>query len=390
MTSLCLAAVLSLQACQDLTEDISQPNDPAGLPILLSGSIQQQNVTRVGDYGFVGGDRMGVYIVDYDDGRPGIMGNGNRASNLIYTFDAIDYRWTAPTTVYWRDRETPVDVYAYYPAANYISEPGEYGFEVQADQSLPAGNGDLCSYEQSDLLWGKQTRVVPTTAVITVKLAHALAGVYVQINKGTGITDTEWEKLQKTVLVENTVRQSTVSLSTGTVTVSDGSDIGAIRMCPQSGDAYRAVVIPQTVAAGRALLSVTIDGQTYAHTLTSPMKYQAGKLHNFSITVNKSEATGDYAISVSDDGITPWLNDEQSHQFESQQYVVVHCPKYGTLKQCIADAGLDYRMVGAEPEGDGRADNRGLYADARLDASIEAPEPEGCRDQEYLPLILDK
>jgi hypothetical protein len=91
--------------------------------------------------------------------------------------------------------------------------------------------------------------------------------------------------------------------------------------------AYRAVVIPQTIAAGKQLLSITLDGQTYSHKLTTDMVYQSGKLHNFTMTVNKSEATGDYEIKVTDDGITPWVNDESSHQFTAMAYVTVHCPQ---------------------------------------------------------------
>lgn len=333
---------LVLAACSDMTDDL-QTDKQQPKAISLSGSIQQQNVTRADEQGFVTGDRMGVYIVDYEEGQPGTLhATDNRASNLAYTFDGDNYRWTASTPIYWRDRETPVDVYAYYPLANYISQPTVYNFEVQADQSLPAQNGDLATYEQSDLLWGKQTKVSPTEDVIIVKLQHRLAGVRAMINKGEGISDTEWQKLDKIVLIENTVHQATVDLSTGQATASEGTP-SPIRMAAEGG--YRAIVIPQTVAAGKTLLSVTLDGQTYTHSLTTAMQYQAGKLHNFTITVNKSAITGDYEISVTDDGISPWVNDETSHQFSSQTYVIVDCPEPGKLKESIAAAGLDYQTI---------------------------------------------
>ena len=40
--------------------------------IQLSGDIDQLAVTRVNDNGFCNGDVMGVYIVDYDGGTPGL------------------------------------------------------------------------------------------------------------------------------------------------------------------------------------------------------------------------------------------------------------------------------------------------------------------------------
>lgn len=334
-----VAAVILFGCSEQLSEGLVSSGS---LPISLTGSINQQNLTRANEQGFVTGDRMGIYIVDYVDGRPGQISTDNRASNVIYTFDGENYRWTAPTTIYWRDNTTPVDVYGYYPAANYISDPSAFHFEVSADQSLQQ-EGEMSSYEASDFLWGKTAGTSPTTETIMVRYSHRLAGVRVQLLKGDGLTDTEWQKLPRLVTIDNTIRTATIDLATGTSTPT-GSNDRSIRMLEQSGD-YRAVVIPQTVEAGKALISITIDGIAYSHKLTSPMKYQAGKLHNFTITVNKSEASGDYSISVCDDGITDWINDEASHQFTAMAYVTVHCPQYGRLKQCITDAGYDYKTV---------------------------------------------
>ncbi len=334
-----IAAVILFGCSEQLSEGLVSPGS---LPINLAGSINQQNLTRANEQGFVSGDRMGIYIVDYVDGQPGKIATDNRASNVIYTFDGENYRWTAPTTIYWRDNTTPVDVYGYYPAANYISNPSAFPFEVSADQSLQQ-EGEMSNYETSDFLWGKTAGTSPTTETIMVRYSHRLAGVRVQLLKGEGLTDTEWQKLPRLVTIDNTIRTATIDLATGTSTPT-GSYDRPIRMLEQSGD-YRAIVIPQTVEAGKALISITIDGIAYSHKLTSPMKYQTGKLHNFTITVNKSEASGDYSISVSDDGITDWINDEASHQFSAQTYVVVHCDKYGTLKDCITRAGLDYKTI---------------------------------------------
>lgn len=339
-----LAALLAFGSCSEgLLE--SSVGDQSLLPIQLSGQIMHENVTRANDYGFVDGDRMGVYIVDYENETAGsLSATENRASNLIYTYDGDSYRWTAPTTVYWRDMETPVDIYAYYPSVNYIETPSAWNFEVQADQSIEAKNGDLGGYEQSDLLWGKISHVMPTTELITVQLHHCLSGVRVHLNKGDGISDTEWQKLERIVTVDNTIRQANANMSTGGVTASGSFDRN-ILMAPQSNDDYRAVVIPQSVSAGKSLISITFDGQTYSHKLSTVMQYETGRLHNFTITINKSAITGDYEVSFADDGITPWVNDESSHLFSAMTYVVVDCPNIGTLKQCMSNAGIDYKTV---------------------------------------------
>ena len=341
----CILGLLALLALSSCSEEITSIiGEKSQQPIQLSGQIDQENVTRANDYGFVGGDKMGIYMVDRVGGQAGQLGaSDNRAQNVLFTYDDDNHRWSSPAAIYWRDEETGIDVYGYYPGVNYIESPTSYAFEVQADQSTEAQNGDLGGYEQSDLLWGKKTSEF-TTSQIVLKYNHILAGVRVLLQKGDGITDTEWGKLKKIVLVENTVRKASVDLSTGATAV-DGSEVSVVRMAPQSGDNYRAVVIPQTVAAGKQLLSITIDGKTYSHKLDKAMNYQGGKLHNFTMTVNKSADTGDYEVKVTDDGIMPWTNDESSHQFKIMQYVTVHCPEIGKLKESITAAGYDYKTI---------------------------------------------
>lgn len=332
-----------LLSCNDTLEDVNAPSQCT--PITLSAQLHQQNVTRANEQGFVTGDRMGIYIVDYVGTEPGILdASDNRASNVLYTFDGDSYKWTAPTQLYWKDNATPVDIFGYYPGVNYIDEPTAYQFEVSNMQNIVPEEGGMSNYEASDFLWGKTPMVSPTEEAITVKYSHRMAGVWVYLKAGEGIMPTEWEKLDKVVQIENTVRTATIDLTDG-IPVPSGEVDKGIAMLPQSGDSYRAVVIPQKVAAGKKLISVTLDGITYTHSLTSEMNYQMGKIHNFTITINKVEASGDYELKVSYDGITDWVNDETSHAFSSTAYVVIHCPKMGTLKQCISDAGYDYTTM---------------------------------------------
>lgn len=327
------------------TDHLFEGSSGSGMPIELSGNIKQTNVTRASDYGFVTGDRMGIYIVDYENGSPGsLAASGNRASNVLYTFDGDKNVWNAPLEIYWRDNQTPVDVYGYYPGVNAVSAPAAYRFEVSWQQNVLPQEGEISNYESSDLLWGKAEKVQPTTDQIVINYHHQLAGVCVTLKKGDGITDTEWGKVDKTVQVDNTIRTCDFNLQTATLTLVGSADRN-IQMLPQSSDRYRAVVIPQTVAAGKSLISVTIDGQTYSHTLTTPMKYVGGKMHNFTLTVNKSAATGDYVVSFTDGGISDWVNDETSHSFMQNQYVIIDCPEPGTLKNCIAAAGYDYKEM---------------------------------------------
>lgn len=83
-----LVGIVILTGCSDhLFDDEKQANSNR---ILLSGDIEQLAVTRVNDNGFCDGDKMGVYIVDYEGDYPGTLKvSGNRADNVQHTFDGI-------------------------------------------------------------------------------------------------------------------------------------------------------------------------------------------------------------------------------------------------------------------------------------------------------------
>ncbi|MDE6377221.1 MAG: fimbrillin family protein, partial [Duncaniella sp.] len=110
-----LAGSMLLAGCSDEIQGPAAPGTEAGL-ITLAGSIDQLQLSRVNDEGFVNGDRMGVYVVDYEGERPGtLLDKGNRGDNVGHTFDEPNYRWNSAFDIYWKDKHTRIDVYGYYP-----------------------------------------------------------------------------------------------------------------------------------------------------------------------------------------------------------------------------------------------------------------------------------
>ena len=146
-------------ACYD--NEIAGPDAGQACLISLSGEIDQVTLSRVNDGGFCHNDVMGVYIVDYEGGSPGtLLDEGNRATNLQFTFDEANYKWNSAYDVFWKDSKTPIDVYGYYPVGTPESV-NAYAFEVRKDQSKLSENGEMGGYEASDFLWGKAENVAP-------------------------------------------------------------------------------------------------------------------------------------------------------------------------------------------------------------------------------------
>ena len=330
-------------ACTDDTfgPDGSQAGN--GRPILLSGEIEQVAMTRVNDSGFCDGDEIGVYIVDYQGSTPGTLQNsGNRGTNVKHTYDEANNRWNSAYDVYWKDEHTPIDVYGYYPFSS-PEDVNAYAFEVQKDQSTDATSATMGGYEASDFLWGKAVNVAPTDRVIRLPMRHRMSSPRITLVEGEGFAEGQWAGLEKQVLIRNTKRNALINLADGTVTATgDVSKTGTIPYVKD--DAFRAIVVPQTIAAGTVLFSITVDGTAYSFSKEEAFTYESGRMHNFSIKVDKKAATGEYTFTLVGESITAWENDDVSHDATMKEYIVIESSA-GHLKDSIMAAGKDYREL---------------------------------------------
>lgn len=311
--------------------------------IQLSGDIDQLAVTRVNDNGFCNGDVMGVYIVDYEGNKPGTLKvNGNRGDNVRHTFDEPNYKWNSAYDLFWKDKHTHIDVYGYYPFANPESIE-DYQFEVQKDQSKATENGEMGGYEASDFLWGKVSDVAPTTSVIRLPMAHRMSNARVTLIKGSGFAEGEWANLEKIVLTANVARKASINLSTGEIKTA-GAVENTMTIPSRTNDEWRTIVVPQTVAAGTTLFSITIGGVPYKFTKNEAFTYVSGKMMNFGIKVDKQTGSGAYKLTLVSESITPWENDLVSHDATAKEYIVINSTP-GGLKNAITAANKDYTQV---------------------------------------------
>ena len=314
-----------------------------GNRIQLSGDIDQLAITRVNDNGFCNGDVMGVYIVDYEGNNPGTLKvSGNRGDNVRHTFDEPNYKWSSAYDLYWKDKHTHIDVYGYYPFANPESIE-DYQFEVQKDQSTTTAEGEMGGYEASDFLWGKVPDVAPTTSVIRLPLAHRMSNARVTLIQGSGFADGEWANTKKIVLTANVARKASINLSTGEIKAA-GSAESTMTIPSRVNDEWRTIVVPQTVAAGTTLFSITIGGVPYKFAKNEALTYVAGKMMNFGIKVDKQAGSGAYKLTLVSESITPWENDLVSHDATAKEYIVINSTP-GGLKNAITAANKDYAQV---------------------------------------------
>ena len=92
------------------------------VPISMRGDINQLAVTRASDNGFATGDQVGIWAVNFaDEDTPGTLTlKDNQATNVRFTFDGSS-TWTPDYDIYYKDKNTKVDIYGIYPYTSAIS-----------------------------------------------------------------------------------------------------------------------------------------------------------------------------------------------------------------------------------------------------------------------------
>ena len=336
-----LLSVFLMAACKN--DDFLGYDQGEQQKIVLSSEIEQVSKSRVNDQGFCDGDVIGVYIVDYENGNPGELKKvGNRGDNVRFTFDENNYKWNSAFDIYWKDQNTNIDVYGYYPYVTELDVKNS-AFEVKKDQSTVATQQEMGGYEASDFLWGKATNVAPTDKVISIKMKHQMSSARVTLLEGEGFGEGEWLTLSKQVLVDNVSRKANISFQDGSVVVAGEAEATSTIPYEKNG-AYRAIVVPQTVKANQSLFTITVDGVVYHFKKDVDFTYISGKMHNFTIQINKKGNSGEFTFVLADESVLAWENDDVSHDATMKEYVVINSTK-GKLKEAIAEAKKDYKKV---------------------------------------------
>ena len=306
------------------------------IPISLASDINQLTVTRASDNGFAAGDQVGIWAVNFlDEDTPGTLAlKDNQATNVRFTFDGSS--WASDYDIYYKDKNTKVDIYGVYPYSSAISSIEAWPFEVQEDQSTISSHGAMGGYEASDFLWAKREAVTPSPNTVQLLFQHKMSCVVVTLEEGSGFEDGEFDALSQSVLINNVKRNSTINLATGEVTATGA--VPARSTVPAAYEnGFRAIVVPQTVSSANSLFSITLGGTAYTYSEGAAFTYVAGKQHNFTVTVDK-KADGGYEVTVQTT-VSAWTNDNSSHEFTAKEYVIVNVETPGTLGETLTTAG---------------------------------------------------
>lgn len=292
---LSLAALSCLVSCTSGDDEIipSPAPDPDPAPVTIPINISMNVWTRVTDTDYESGDKVGIYVVNYQGSSAGaLQSSGNHVDNMCFTYTD---NWRPESDIYWKDETTKVDFYCYYPYGT-PSDITAHPFSVKTDQSQQA------DYKASEFLWGKASGVSPTANAVPIITNRSMSNMLIYVAPGKGFTEETLAAATKSVRICNVKSSATVDLRTGVATAT-GS---ATEIIPYNeGTYYRALLVPQTVADGSNLITITVDGVDY--TLAKGFTFKANTQHKFTVTVNKASSgvdigVGNWEVDDTDNG----------------------------------------------------------------------------------------
>lgn len=290
---LSLAALSCLVSCTSGDDEIIPSPAPDPDPVKIPINISMNGWTRVTDTDYESGDKVGIYVVNYQGSSAGaLQSSGNHVDNMCFTYTD---NWTPESDIYWKDETTNADFYCYYPYGT-PSDITAHPFSVKTDQSQQA------DYKASEFLWGKASGVSPTANAVPIITNRSMSNMLIYVAPGKGFTEETLAAATKSVRICNVKSSATVDLRTGVATAT-GS---ATEIIPYNeGTYYRALLVPQTVADGSNLITITVDGVDY--TLAKGFTFKANTQHKFTVTVNKASSgvdigVGNWEVDDTDNG----------------------------------------------------------------------------------------
>ena len=245
-----------------------------------------QDIARATDATFETGDKIGLYVVNYDGQQAGNLQNtGNHVNNMRFVYNSS---WTPDQAIYWKDDETKADFYAYYPYSASANVSG-YIFNVKADQA------SVDNYKASDFLWGKTSGVSPTEQAVNITLNHVFSCAQVKVEPGNGFTQAALDEAAIQVKFNHVRLAASINLGTGEVEAVD--EERSIILGKNDG-LYRALIVPQSISE-TDLLVVNVNGKDY--TLKKGHHFERNKRYTFTVKVNKTSSGINVNIGQWDD-----------------------------------------------------------------------------------------
>lgn len=270
-------AMMLFAACSSDEQDIPETQEDDRVPVHITTRAEEGNST--------GSLLAGLYMVNYLSGNPDkLLSAGNYVNNQLLTW--ANGTWQTSSPIFWNDKDTRADFYAYAPYVTKVEDAHNMPFSVSLDQRTDA------AFAQSDLLWGTVLGQSPTSTSFELMLQHQLSRLTVNIGADTGFEEGELQASDVSVTIGGTRTAAIFDLQTAAITLVDGSTADV--HCHSGGDfSYTAILLPQQVPFAN-LIQVDWNGNKY--TLQNTFLLEARKQYTLSVKLKKTKSGFDIGI----------------------------------------------------------------------------------------------
>lgn len=318
-------------------------------------------ITRATEVDFEDTDQIGVTITQSNDFV--------YASNKLMTYNNGVF---TGDLLWYPEGNDKSQIVAYYP---YDAAGAPTSFTVKADQTTGYGASDLIAASKSDVL--------PSTNAVVMNFKHILTKLVINVENDT-------QSDISSVVLKGSIPTATLDLPALSVTADESAtatDITA--QVVTANKAYRAIVIPQTVAF--TLEVVTADGKTLSQRLTSTTLAQGGQY-----SVNARVLPDDIIVTLSgkieswtDEGEIGADNEVPFEEHLDENYFLYDGVKYNTVTLANGTTWmaepLAYLPKGYTPSTDPTADSHIWYPYEIVDGTtVATTEASAIKELGYL------
>jgi len=252
----------------DPVKEPEQPERPDVSSVNFRATIAPNS--RATETAFEEGDAISVFAVDPKVGME-LKASGNYADNVKYTYTGGRFEAGSGAISISESNKEGLGYYGIYPYSSTVSN--KFKFTVKPDQSTHV------NYTSSDLC----TAFVPQTTDKTVTLGfyHRLSNIVIKFY-GDNLVSKNIK-----VRLENVYTSCNADVNANTYNATGNR--GTVVMGEESGNAFQAIIVPQTVAADQTFMVVTMSGVEHKLSLNSKREFKSGKQTIFEYEINDEE-----------------------------------------------------------------------------------------------------
>lgn len=296
----------------NISTDESINIEPGTIPIQLSTRVQSAN-TRVNETSFEVNDAIGLYVMV--ESSP--LSDPRYIENMKFTCNASQI-FEPDEAIFFPEGNATCNFLSYYPYSEGGVPAGKtaMGVKVIADQT------NASAFSESNFMVASTASVTATEETVDLLFKNKFSRLNLFLKPENGYTLATLLAANPVVRIKNFSNSATYDFSTQKLTdlhtIEDILPFGSWAQGEEYIIGKSAIVLPQTLSSGQALLELIIDGSIYECKVTEDFTFKSGQAEDIILTLSGSTKGVQMSINPSIDG---WGESNQN-EFDADEVAI--------------------------------------------------------------------